>query len=207
MFELFSFIILILSVIIHEVSHGYAALYLGDSTAKYSGRLTLNPLKHLDLYGSVIVPIVTSMLGMGFGWAKPVPFNPENLANGRAGKRWGEALVAIAGPASNILIALVFSFIIRILPTVFSVSPLLQSISELSVYIILVNITLAVFNLVPVPPLDGSKILFSLIPRRYYEIRNFIEQYQIIFILIFIFFIWQWFQPLVFGLFRFFIGI
>src|SRR3977135_632093 len=102
----FSIIILIFSVIIHEVSHGYAAYLQGDNTAKYAGRLTLNPLKHLEWFGSFILPLMSYLLG-GFiiGWAKPVPFNPYNLRN----QRWGEALVALAGPASNICIAVFFA--------------------------------------------------------------------------------------------------
>ena len=108
---LFVIIILIMSVVIHEVSHGYAALALGDPTAKYEDRLTLNPISHLDPVGSVLVPLMGYFLG-GFiiGWAKPVPFNPYNLKN----TRWGEALVAVAGPISNILIALIFGLIIRL---------------------------------------------------------------------------------------------
>src|SRR6185369_136655 len=107
---IFSIIILIFSVIIHEVSHGYAAYMQGDNTAKYAGRLTLNPLKHLEWFGSFFLPVISYFLG-GFiiGWAKPVPFNPYNLRN----HRWGEALVAVAGPAANILIALIFGLSIR----------------------------------------------------------------------------------------------
>src|ERR1700750_249745 len=99
------------SVIIHEVSHGYAALMQGDRTAEYEGRLTLNPLKHIDPVGTLILPILSLMLpgSFLFGWAKPVPFNPYNLRN----QRWGEAIVVIAGPLSNIVIALIFGLFIR----------------------------------------------------------------------------------------------
>src|SRR5262245_29317731 len=107
---LFIIIILIMSVVVHEVSHGFAALALGDPTAKYAGRLTLNPFYHLDPIGSVLVPILGYLSGgIIIGWAKPVPFNPYNLRDAR----WGEALVALAGPVSNIILAIIFSLIIR----------------------------------------------------------------------------------------------
>ena len=155
---LFSIIILIFSVIIHEVSHGYAALYLGDVTAKYAGRLTLNPIKHIDPVGSIILPLLFAISGSGviLGWAKPVPYNPYNLRN----KKWGELIVAIAGPASNILIAVIFGLLIRFsgilgLPTAFV---------QLSISVVLINLVLAIFNLIPIPPLDGSKVLFAFLP-------------------------------------------
>ena len=111
--------ILIMSVVIHEVSHGYAALALGDSTAKYQGRLTLNPLAHLDPVGSFLVPLIGYFFG-GFiiGWARPVPFNPYNLRD----QKWGEAIVAIAGPISNILLAVIFGLFIRFAPDSFFVA-------------------------------------------------------------------------------------
>src|SRR3954470_23460404 len=107
---IFSILILIFSIVVHEVSHGYAAYLQGDNTAKFAGRLTLNPLKHLEWFGSFILPVLSYYFG-GFiiGWAKPVPFNPYNLQN----QRWGEAIVAIAGPLSNICIALIFGLAIR----------------------------------------------------------------------------------------------
>lgn len=185
---LFVIIILIMSVVIHEVSHGYAALALGDSTAKYEGRLTLNPISHLDPVGSVLIPLMGYFLG-GFiiGWAKPVPFNPYNLKN----TRWGEALVAMAGPISNILIALIFGLIIR--------SAVITSVPFLNLagFVVLINITLAVFNLMPVPPLDGSKILFALLPYKWHQLRVSMEQYGLILVLIFVFFIWQILSPII----------
>ncbi|HEY4500581.1 MAG TPA: site-2 protease family protein [Candidatus Paceibacterota bacterium] len=103
---IFSLIVLLFSVVIHEISHGYAALFLGDRTAEYAGRLTLNPIKHIDLVGTIILPVISLLLpgSFLFGWAKPVPYNPYNLRN----QRWGEAIVAAAGPLSNILLALIF---------------------------------------------------------------------------------------------------
>lgn len=199
---IFNLIILIVSIVIHEVSHGYTAYFLGDPTAKYAGRLTLNPIKHMEMFGSVIVPILTSLFpgGIVFGWAKPVPFNPYNLRT----KKWGEAIVAAAGPLSNIFIALVFGFIIRILIANGVASLALLQILSI---IVLVNITLAVFNLMPIPPLDGSKILYSLLPYRFNFVRESIEKHAILYILIFIFVLWQFFEPLIPWLFKIMTGV
>jgi Zn-dependent protease len=164
-----------MSVVIHEVSHGFAAELQGDPTARYEGRLTLNPLKHLDPIGSVLVPIVTSMAGFPFGWAKPVPYNPYNLRN----QRWGELWVAIAGPLSNIFIALVFVTLIRL-----GIGNLI--FTKLALQIVLVNLALALFNMIPIPPLDGSKVLFAFLPFRWMHIRRQLEQYSLILILILI---------------------
>ena len=166
-----------MSVIIHEVSHGFAAYLQGDMTAKYAGRLTLNPLKHLDPIGSIIVPIVTSIAGFPFGWAKPVPFNPYNLRN----QKWGELLVAAAGPASNILIAVVFGLFVR-----FSALSVPHSFTFLAYQVVAINFALALFNLIPIPPLDGSKILFSFLPLRFSKIRWQLERYSLILVFIII---------------------
>lgn len=145
----------------HEIAHGATAYYFGDPTAKNQGRLTLNPLKHIDLFGSIILPFVLYITGSGFlfGWAKPVPYNPYNLRN----RRLGEFCVSIAGVLTNFLIAIIFAIIIRFSVVLGFSDPVLNLI----VYIIILNITLGVFNLVPVPPLDGSKILFSVVPYQY----------------------------------------
>ncbi len=195
---IFSLAILILSVIAHEVAHGYAAYVQGDRTAYYQGRLSLNPLVHLDLWGSILIPLISYSLG-GFiiGWAKPVPFNQYNLKN----QRWGEALVAIAGPAINIFIALVFGFFIRFFGGMVS-----YSFMEIAGSLVFINILLALFNLVPIPPLDGSKILFSILPF-HSPLRSFLEQYSLILVLIFIFFFWEFLHPLVFILFSLITGI
>jgi Zn-dependent protease len=188
----FQIAILLMSVVIHEVSHGYAALYYGDHTAEYQGRLTLNPLKHLDPFGSVILPALlyfSSGGGFVFGWAKPVPYNPYNLKPGR----WPEAFVALAGPLSNIIIAVLFSLLFRLSGPFSSDSGFAFIIS----LIILINLTLAVFNLVPLPPLDGSKLLFAIFPERLYQMRGFFERYGMILTLFFIFFIWQFVAPVV----------
>ena len=187
---IFSILILIFSVIVHEVSHGYAAYFQGDNTAKYAGRLTLNPLKHLEWFGSFIVPVLMAISHLPIiGWAKPVPFNPYNLRN----RRWGEALVAIAGPAANVCLALFFGLLLRF--GVFAtLDPAFVAIIGTIVFI---NLVLATFNLVPIPPLDGSKILFSILPNALQKIRPFLERYGFVVLLFFIFFLWQFMLPLV----------
>ena len=163
---IFIFIILILlcSIVIHEVSHGLMADYLGDPTAKLAGRLTLNPLKHLDPIGSILVPLILiiSKVGIVFGWAKPVPINPFNLRD----KVYGQAKVAIAGPLANILVALVFGLMIRFLPFLSS-SQIGENLTIIFSYIVWINLVLAIFNLLPIPPLDGSHILFTFLPERF----------------------------------------
>ncbi len=190
--------ILLVSVVIHEVSHGYMAYILGDSTAKHAGRLTLNPLAHIDPIGSVVVPVITSLLGMPFGWAKPVPFNPYNLSAGK----WGPALVAVAGPVSNLLIVAFFAILLRFSPFL----GLTGAFLEFSTLIILVNLWLAFFNLIPVPPLDGSKILFALIPYKLRKIEQIMEQYQLLLIILAIFFISGLVSPVVEAVFRLLTG-
>ncbi len=198
---IFAIAVLILSVMLHEISHGYAAYILGDSTAKYAGRLTLNPLKHLDLFGSIILPTITYLAG-GFilGWAKPVPFNPFNLKN----QKWGPAIVAAAGPLANILIVAVFALIVRSSGQLFFLP---VSIFKLSASICLLNLQLAVFNLIPVPPLDGSKLLFAFLPYRWQKIQFILERYSFVFILLFLFLIWQFVLPIVMFLFKLITGL
>jgi Zn-dependent protease len=130
---------------------------LGDPTARYSGRLTLNPLPHIDPVGSVLLPGILALTGSSFliGWAKPVPYNPYNLKN----QRWGEALVGFAGPATNILIAVVLGLMLRFFGDAMNpaaIQPVAMAV--------LANLSLAILNLIPIPPLDGSKILKSLLP-------------------------------------------
>ncbi|MEK7646170.1 MAG: site-2 protease family protein [Patescibacteria group bacterium] len=201
MLIILSIVILIMSVVVHELAHGYMADWLGDSTARRQGRLTLNPVRHLDPVGSVIVPLVTSLLGFTFGWARPVEYNPHNLKN----RRSGELLIALAGPASNLLIAFVFSMVIRFAVSMHSVASI--AFIELSAYIVTINIILAIFNLIPLPPLDGSKILFAILPRRYAHVRAMLEMYAPIFVLLVVFFLWQVVSPLVPFVFRLFTGL
>lgn len=194
--------ILLISVVIHEVSHGWIANHLGDPTAKYAGRLTLNPIKHLDLWGSFLIPISLLIIGSPilFGYAKPVPYNPFNLKN----KKWGPAMVAIAGPASNLIIAILFGLTLRFVP--FGQSIYMQNFVQIMAYIVLLNLLLAVFNLVPIPPLDGSKILFALLPYKYQQLSFQLERYGLILVLFFIFFLFKYITPIIFWLFKIIVG-
>jgi Zn-dependent protease len=194
---IFQVAILVMSVVLHEVSHGYAARAQGDHTAEYAGRLTLNPIPHIDPMGSIIIPFILSLLPGGFviGWAKPVPINPYNLRN----TRWGEAMVAAAGPASNILIAVIFGLAMR-----FALVP--SSALLIVFFIVMLNLQLALFNFVPVPPLDGSKILFALLPDRFAHWRGPIERYGMFLAIFFAFYLWQYVQPLVFWALQFIVG-
>ena len=182
--QVFSIAVLILSIVIHEFSHGWMANYLGDPTAKHLGRLTLNPLPHIDMMGSVIVPLLLLVSGTGFilGWAKPVPYNPYNLRD----QKNGEMLVALAGPASNLLLALIFGTIIKIL--LMQGTAVNSSILVFFGIVVFYNILLAIFNLVPIPPLDGSKILFHFLPYSARGIKETMEKNGILFLLLFIFF-------------------
>jgi Zn-dependent protease len=180
---IFSLIVLLFSVIIHELAHGYVAYSLGDPTAKYEGRLTLNPLKHLDPFGSVILPLLlllaTGGQGPIFGWAKPVPINPYNFKD----QKWGTLKVAISGPASNFAIAIIFGLIIRFLN-------LPQSVPfvELLGIIVMYNFLWGFFNLIPIPPLDGSWILFRFLPPALNGVKAFLQQYGMVILIFFIFF-------------------
>lgn len=202
---IFYVLVLIFSVVIHEVSHGIAADWLGDPTARMQGRITLNPIPHLDLIGSIILPFILVISGSPFivGWAKPVPFNPLNFRREPWVQKFGEAIVAIAGPLSNILIALVFGLGLRFLSGSGFVGE--ATLSILST-IVLVNLILAVFNLIPVPPLDGSKILFSILPYNWRDIRFFLESNGIILSLLVIIFFWRYIAPLAVLLYRLIVG-
>ncbi|KKP53969.1 MAG: hypothetical protein UR46_C0031G0010 [Parcubacteria group bacterium GW2011_GWA1_33_6] len=180
---IFSLVILLFSVIIHELAHGYIAYSLGDPTAKYAGRLTLNPIKHLDPFGSVILPLILFISGSPilFGWAKPVPVNPYNFKD----QKWGSLKVAIAGPITNIALAIFFGLLIRFIPSSFFIS--FPGMFLMFSYIVTINLVLAIFNLIPIPPLDGFWILFKFIPQKFEKLTIFLHQYGI-FILIFLIF-------------------
>lgn len=202
---IFNIAILIFSIVVHEVSHGYAALMQGDKTAQYEGRLTLNPLKHLEWFGSVLLPTISYLAGgFIFGWAKPVPYNPYNLRN----QKWGPALVAAAGPISNISIAVVFGLIIRFLPGLSGTlsGTFILNFLNIAGLIVLLNLVLAFFNLVPIPPLDGSKLLFAFLPYRWNNVQTFMEQYGLFLLLMFIFFFSRMILPIVLISFRLITG-
>jgi len=184
MLIIFIIIVLFFSVVIHEVAHGSMAYYLGDNTAKVMGRLTLNPLKHIDLFGTIILPLllvvaysVSGTVGPVVGWAKPVPINPYNFRD----KKWGSLKVALAGPSTNFLMALIFSLLIRF----FNVSAALGNLFGL---IALYNFAWAIFNLIPLPPLDGSWILFSFLPQRFGRFKNWLLHYGFYLLIFFCFF-------------------
>lgn len=173
-----SILALVIAVVFHEVSHGYVANLLGDSTAKYAGRLSLNPIHHIDLWGTIIIPflLILSNAGFVFGWAKPVPVNYYNLKYGK----WGPILVALAGPVTNFLIVVICGAFVRLLPTG-------TALPYLFVMIGLVNAFLMLFNLIPIPPLDGSHVLLTFLERRP-DITRVLQQYGM-FILIGIMFL------------------
>ncbi len=152
---IFGIIVLIFSIVLHEVAHGYMADWLGDPTARLQGRLTLNPVSHIDPIGSVLLPglLLITHAPILIGYAKPVPYNPYNLKG-----KYAEGLVAFAGPGTNILLALIFGLLIR-----FSAAQLGPDLIAAFAVIVYVNMLLALFNLIPVPPLDGSKVLSTLL--------------------------------------------
>lgn len=191
--------ILIMSIVIHEVSHGFMARRFGDKTAQYAGRLTLNPIKHLDLFGSIILPAALYFsTGFVFGWAKPVPYNPDNLHN----KKWGTFFVSAAGVLANFTIAIIFGLILRFAPNF----PVGESFYFIVSTIVLVNLALGVFNLVPIPPLDGSKILFSLLTASAWHILAQMERYSLVLLFVFVLFFIDILYPILSGAFKLITG-
>ncbi|MFN0087550.1 MAG: site-2 protease family protein [Blastocatellia bacterium] len=160
------FVVFLLSLTIHECAHAWAAERSGDPTARYLGRVTLNPIPHIDIWGTIVFPLFAITTGgWMFGWAKPVPFNPLNLRD----RKWGEIFIAIAGPASNILLMIIFAVLYKLVFRSSLVSPAMlgdleQPIRMMMGIGITINIVLAVFNMIPIPPLDGSHVLRNLLP-------------------------------------------
>lgn len=181
MFEaIFILAVLFFSIVIHEIAHGSVALFLGDDTAKRAGRLTLNPIAHIDPVGTIFLPLTLLILTFGqgpiFGWARPVPINPLNFRD----KKWGIVKVSLAGPATNLLIAIFFSFLAG-----FNFPRTMNNFFEIiSIY----NFAWAFFNLLPFPPLDGFHILYQILPDRFYFIKFFLLQYGFLILLFTIFF-------------------
>ncbi len=200
---IFQIIVLFFSVVIHEVSHGVVALMLGDKTAKDAGRLTLNPLRHIDPFGSIFLPLllIISQSPILFGWAKPVPYDPRNLKNPKK----GAALIAAAGPLSNISLAIIFGIILQIFIPFLPLAAAGNFLLFINI-IILVNVVLAIFNLVPIPPLDGSKILFMILGNRFRELQIALTRYGFMILIIFILWGVDIIDPVIFGLYRIIAG-
>ncbi len=191
------FLVTIPSAIFHEYMHGWMADRLGDPTARYAGRLTLNPKSHIDLFGTILMPLGLFFLSGGrflFAYAKPVPYNPYNLRN----QRYGSLLVGIAGPLANFLLAIVFGLFLRFFPGSF--------LSPFIAIIVLVNISLGVFNLVPIPPLDGSKILYAFLPPAWHKVQDFLDRYGMWVLLIFVFYFSWVIGPVIDFLFNLIVG-
>lgn len=168
---------IIVALTIHEFSHALAGKLQGDPTAELEGRLTLNPLSHIDWLGFALLLIA------GFGWAKPTPFNPYNLKY----KKWGGALVALAGPISNALIVLIIGAVLALVVRVTDL-PADNLMIRFFLLLLEINVLLAIFNLFPIPPLDGSKVLYSLIGDRYPQVVQFLETYGTYMLIAFIIF-------------------
>lgn len=214
---IFLLAILIFSIVIHEVAHGTVAYSLGDPTAKYAGRLTLNPMKHLDPMGSFFIPMFLVLMRSPIllGWAKPVPVNPYNFKD----QKYGQFKVALAGPLSNLIIAVLFGLGARLIPLDLATKNIalqggafdfLSQIFFFFFMIVFINTLLAMFNLIPIPPLDGSHILFTIFPKIEQKINEKIMSVGFFFLpivfLIFLF-IFPYLRVLVFSITRFFIGI
>ncbi len=185
----------ILTVItVHEYFHGYVAYRLGDPTAKFAGRLTLNPIKHIDLFGFI------AFLLFRFGWAKPVPVNPYNFRDMKKGMLY----TSLAGPLSNFVFAIPLGILLRVFPQLL-LNSVLMPIGLMLGLGLFYNLILCAFNLIPIPPLDGSKILFSLLPPRYTHIEHWLERYGFMLLIGLIFFdritgipiLWGWIGPFV----------
>jgi Zn-dependent protease len=200
--SLFYFLILIFSIMVHEVAHGIAAEHEGDPTARLLGRITLNPIKHIDWFGSIILPLILVISHAGFvvGWAKPVPYNPNNVRHGNK----SVARIAIAGILVNLVIAIAFGILIRVLVYFnYGALPLL-SISSL---IVLVNLVLAFFNSIPLSPLDGFTFFKAIFGGRMTPFLSFMERYSLPILVVFLIFGWNVVSPVIYLLYGLLTGI
>jgi len=197
---IFALVIILFSAIIHEYMHGWMADYLGDSTARDAGRLTLNPIAHIDLWGSILMPaliFIGTGGGLVFGYAKPVPFNPYNLRD----QKYGVAKVALAGPLANLITAVFFGLFLRFVPGLNIIM-----LSFLAA-IVQINLVLMIFNLLPIPPLDGSKVILPFLP---YDAQMKLLQYEqfgFVLVLLFVFFGFNLIIPVINFLFKLIVGL
>lgn len=169
---LISVVAILIAITVHEFSHGLAAYFQGDMTARNAGRLTLNPIAHIDMIGTILIPGILILSGSPFlvGWAKPVPFNPHNLRQGR----FGAFLVGLAGPASNFLMFVASALLLKLLYPIYGIENFLVIFLAQA---LIINLVLCIFNLIPIAPLDGSKILFNILPVRFDNIGMWLEQW------------------------------
>ena len=181
--DFINFVVALVAVVtVHECSHAWTANKLGDPTAKIAGRISLNPLHHLDPIGTIMLFLIH------IGWGKPVPVNPHYFKNPKR----DEAITALAGPLSNLVLAMVLA-----LPLKYFGQTMPLELFQLLLTTLDVAIVLFIFNILPFPPLDGSKILFSLLPYSMHDLRNFLEQNGFYILIFFVFFLWQFLLPLI----------
>jgi Zn-dependent protease len=192
-------VVILVSMTLHEAMHAYVGYWLGDDTAKSQGRLSINPIRHIDPFLTIILPISLAIAGLPiFGGAKPVPFNPQNVKGGE----WGAALVAIAGPLTNFAIAFITYALWSLLGHANS-----GIVNEIVVALVTVNLGFFAFNLIPIPPLDGSRVLYALAPEFVRRGMEYVERYGIILVFIIVLLAGSLIGPLMAGIINFFISL